>query len=122
MKTALAVAALMLSGSCASAPDVRASSHECEAKYRVELPSGAVEAKPITPTRIAPQHGRRSAYACVVALIDERGQVTQSRVVETDWPPFGEYFLNLVKQWRYQPGTLNGRPFAHEVVLAASYE
>ena len=122
MKALLAATMVMLSAGCTTVPDVQASSRGCEERYRVELPAGAVAAKPVSALRIAPQHGRRSAYACVIAMIDEHGRVTQSRLVETDWRPFGEYFLDLVARSRFHPATLNGKPFAHQAVLAASYE
>jgi TonB family protein len=59
------------------------------------------------------------AFACVVATINETGTVTAVRVVESSSPSFADYLVNLVKNTRFHPAAVGGKPFVHQTVIAA---
>jgi hypothetical protein len=111
---------VLLSG-CATVPDVENLSRECQAKYRIALPSGATAAAPVPPLRIRPQP-RGAGYACVTLFVSETGTVSDARLLEASPPEFGEYFLTLVAQSRYRPAMLDGKPFASKVVFSGTYQ
>jgi hypothetical protein len=101
--------------------DAQARSHDCQTKYRADLPAGAVAPKADPPIRIQPKLEPESAYACVVVAIDETGQVIDPKVVETDHPAFGEHLLEQVLRAKWRPAMLGGGAFAQQIVVSASY-
>src|SRR5450631_547581 len=109
MKIAKVGLLVLLSG-CATVPDVEKLSQECQVKYRVDLPGGAIAAVPVPPLRIRPQP-RGQGYACVTLSVSETGSVRDSKLMEADPPEFGNYFLKLATQSRYRPAMLDGKPF-----------
>ena len=111
----------VLLSSCAAMPDVENLSQACQAKYRVDLPTGATAAAPVPPLRIRPQP-RGAGYACVTISVSESGSVSDARLLEASPPEFGEYFLTLVTQSRYRPAMLDRKPFASRVVLSGTYQ
>src|SRR5471032_2978720 len=116
MKIAIVGLLVLLSG-CATVPDVEKLSQECQGKYRVDLPNGAIAAAPVPPLRIRPQP-RGQGYACVTLSVSETGTASDSRLVEADPPEFGDYFLKLAAQSRYRPAMLDGKPFASKAVIS----
>src|SRR5947209_469240 len=118
----IVVLSVCVAAGCAVGPDVRALAKQCEEKYRVESPPGTVPAKPMPELRLGPaMRDYGASYACVAVFVDERGEVIEARLLETDTPGFGQYFLNLVARSRYAPGTLNGKPVATRAVMSASF-
>jgi len=59
-----------------------------------------------------------ASYACVAVFVNERGQVTDARLLETNTPPMGDYFLKLTSQAKYIPGSQNGNPIATRAVIS----
>jgi hypothetical protein len=117
----IVVLSVCVAAGCALGPDIRALAKQCDEKYRVESPPGTVPAKPVPELRLG--QGMRdygASYACVAVLVNERGEVTEAKLLETDTPGFGAYFLNLVARSRYAPGTLNGKAVATRAVISAS--
>jgi hypothetical protein len=104
---------------CVTGPAAHELAQQCNVKYREESPPGATIARPISPLR--PSGGAlrdyRSSYACVAISVNERGEVTDAKLLETDKPQFGEYFLKLTSQAKYTPGALNGNSVATKGVI-----
>lgn len=75
---------------------------------------------PVSPLRpsVAALRDYRSSYACVAIFVNERGEVTDATVLETNTPQFGDYFLKLASQAKYKPGTLDGNPVATRSVIS----
>jgi len=121
MRILCATSLLLVAAGCAGL-DMRAINQECQRKYGVALPEGAILAKPVVPMRIAPQRRENYAYACVVVTVNEMGVVTQARLAETDSPAFGEYFLNLVKATKFHPTIIGGKAATHTSVISAGYQ
>ncbi|MGZ5441568.1 MAG: energy transducer TonB [Thermoanaerobaculia bacterium] len=71
---------------------------------------------PIAVKRVDPiytevaRRARIEGFVIIEAVIDRQGNVTEARVLKP--LPFGldAAALNAVKQWKFQPGTLNGQP------------
>src|SRR5689334_20410926 len=82
-------------GACASGPGARELSQQCNVKYREEPPSGATPAKPIIEPRpsLVALRDYPQSYACVAISVNERGEVTGAKLLETDSPGLGEYWL-----------------------------
>lgn len=118
-----AVAGLFLSTLCLGQTHIeaQAKSRECQAKYRTELPAGAIAPKAdairIRPSLFEPA----TAYACVLVTIDENGHPIDSKVVETDHAPFGAHLLEQAAGAKWQPATIDGRSFTFQAVVSASY-
>ena len=71
---------------------------------------------PVVIERVEPAYPPEAAKARIAgiviieAIIDETGRVTDERVLK-DLPfGLGDAAVAAVKQWRFRPGTLNGRP------------
>jgi hypothetical protein len=77
-------------------------------------------AKPISALRpsMSALRDYPSSYACVAVFVNERGEVTDAKVLETNTPQMGDYFLKLTSQAKYTPGSLNGKPVATRVVMS----
>src|SRR5229473_1570518 len=92
MKLFSAAIGLALSAtSLAQTSDTGARARDCQTKYGSAVPAGAILPKS-DPIRISPRKFEPpSAYACVTVTVDESGRIVDARVVETDYPPFGEH-------------------------------
>lgn len=79
-----------------------------------------ITAKPVPELRPSTQALRDYpfSYACVAISVNERGQVTDARLLETNTPQMGEYLLKLTSQAKYTPGSLNGNPMATRAVIS----
>jgi TonB family protein len=68
------------------------------------------------------KHGSLSGTVIVEAIIDRTGQVQGPRVLKG--LPFGlsESAVEAVKQWRFKPATLNGRPVKVYYVLTVNFK
>jgi hypothetical protein len=73
---------------------------------------------PVPITRLEPALPERLAVAgplVLKAVIDERGNVRDVRVVRDGTsPPVGPAYVAAVKQWKFRPGTLRGKPVVVE--------
>jgi hypothetical protein len=122
-RLAVTIIGIVLSTLCIAQTRVeaQAKSQECQAKYRAELPAGAIAAKSqgirISPAQFEPA----TAYACVLVTVQENGQLVDPKVVETDYAPFGEHLLEQVVRAKWQAATLDGRSFTSQAVVSASY-
>jgi hypothetical protein len=123
--TPIALSLAALASGCATppapAPDIGTAAMACDYKYGDKLPPGAIPAKPVPPIAIPPQREPRSAYACVLIVVGETGQVLDAKLLETDSPAFGAYFLDLARKARYEPATLDGKPFQQRSVVSGAY-
>lgn len=54
-------------------------------------------------------NGTNKGYAVIRFVVDERGTVSQARVLKADQPAFGDAALAAVKQWTFTPGVDNGK-------------
>src|SRR5205823_14483569 len=55
------------------------------------------------------------------AMVGERGTVTDVKVISGD-PILAVAAKSAVRQWRYEPGSLNGRPLAMKVQIQVVFE
>jgi len=49
-------------------------------------------------------------FPILEAIIDERGQVRNLRLLKPVHPCLEKAILPAIRQWRFKPGTLNGKP------------
>ncbi len=55
------------------------------------------------------------------AAIDERGRVTSAEVDESPHRAFSQAAREAVRQWRFEPGTVDGRPAATELTITINF-
>lgn len=104
------VIAALLACSCASTPDNRA---EPSGGPPYQVISGGPVKPPVALYRVIPDRP---------AGVDERGQVLLKTIIGLDGnareitviraphPKLGKVAVEAVKQWRFTPGTLHGKP------------
>jgi TonB family protein len=63
---------------------------------------------------------RISGTVVIDAIIDERGNVVQARVV-SGHPLLVAAALRAVKQWKYEPSSLNGQPVSVELEVQVHF-
>jgi protein TonB len=88
-----------------------------------------VDSQPRLASRVSPTYPfrakRRGVEGKVVVrfLVDKQGRVSQSTVVRADPEGvFEQSALKAVRQWRFQPGTKDGRPVATWVQVPIRFE
>lgn len=54
-------------------------------------------------------------------VVNPRGEVIQSRIVESSHPVFDQSTLRAVSHWRFQPGTKNGVPVTFRMVVPVNF-
>jgi TonB family protein len=71
---------------------------------------------PVLIHRVEPEYpvwarkGRVEGMVMIEAVITERGDVVDAHVVQSANPVLNDSALAAIRQWRYQPATLDGRP------------
>jgi protein TonB len=71
---------------------------------------------PIVTRRVEPEYpqvarsARISGVVIVEAIIDQNGNVNNAKVLKPLPMGLAESAVNAVRQWKFKPGTLNGRP------------
>ncbi|TVR54093.1 MAG: energy transducer TonB [Puniceicoccaceae bacterium] len=80
--------------------------------------------EPPVPTRtvapVVPPELRRqnlSGMVSVAVIINERGQVIDSRINRSNQPEFDQLAVDAVRQWRFQPGKKDGQPVKVRVII-----
>ena len=63
---------------------------------------------------------RISGTVVIDAIIDERGNVVQARVL-SGHPLLVAAALRAVKQWKYEPSSLNGQPVSVELEVQVHF-
>lgn len=86
------------------------------------LPVGGNVQPPVAITRpepTLPKHFDRAGPLLLAATIDRTGVVRSVRVVRDGTvPKVGALYVNAIKQWRFKPGTLHGKPVDVEYTLS----
>jgi len=91
------------------------------------VPGGDVKA-PVLLHRVEPGYpelGRKLRQEGVVtleAVITAEGTVEEIRVAGSAHPLLDEAALRAVRQWRYRPGTLNGRPVRVILTVTVNFQ
>lgn len=114
------LAAAAIATACATGPNARELAAQCNAKYQEASPPGVTPAKPTSALRpsVGALRDYPASYACVAVSVNERGQVTDAKLLETNTPEMGDYFLKLTSQAKYMPGSLNGKPIATRAIIS----
>jgi protein TonB len=83
---------------------------------------------PVLVSRIEPAYpeiarrGRAEGQVVVEAVISDRGEVQDARVVHsTTMPILNEEALRAVRQWRYRPALYRGRPVRVYVTVTVTF-
>jgi TonB family protein len=64
---------------------------------------------------------RKSGMVVIEAVIDATGAVAQAEVIHHADPELDETALSVVRQWRYQPATRDGKPVAVFLTVTVSF-
>jgi protein TonB len=84
--------------------------------------------QPISVLRTAPvypeiaRHRRHEGVVIIEAVINRQGSVVDARVLKD--PGFGmaEAALAAIRNWRYEPATLDGRPVSVYLTVTVSFQ
>lgn len=83
---------------------------------------------PVLVYRVEPTYpeiarrGRAEGVVVVEAVIDERGEVEDPRVVQSNTIPLlNEQALRAVRQWRYRPAAYRGKPVRVYVTVSVTF-
>jgi protein TonB len=74
---------------------------------------------------VYPEIARRARISGVViveAIIDQTGTVTNARILKSLPMGLAEAAVEAVKQWKYKPATLNGRPVSVYFTLTVNFK
>jgi TonB family protein len=71
-------------------------------------PKAIFQAPPLYPYAMA-RFGIRGAVT-IDFVVDEQGRVQNAAIFQSDNPAFEEPALKALRQWKFQPGTIDGRP------------
>lgn len=77
-------------------------------------------AKPV-PTTEARMHPGFSGQVILEAIIDRQGRIQNARVLKGQPYGLNESALESLKQWRFRPATLDGKPVKVYYVLTVTY-
>ena len=79
-------------------------------------PDGLEVKAPVVIHRVSPAYPRvaiaakRGGFAIVECIIDTNGQIRDAQVLRSSFAAFNQPALDAVRQWRFLPGTLRGKP------------
>lgn len=85
---------------------------------RVQAPTLIRQVQPVYP--VLAREARIHGDVVIDSVIDERGQVTQMKVV-SGHPLLVSAAFDAVRQWRYEPTRLNGVPVAIEMEITVHF-
>lgn len=75
----------------------------------IRVPKKLVDVKPVYP--VSMREAGRSGQVTLDAVIGQDGSVLSARVVGSDvHPDFGDAAMQAVRQWKFTPTLLNGKP------------
>ena len=110
---------------CATSLDTDAGSPVSSRLYNTEIErqglahycgSGNCDTPPRLERAVAPLYPAKalqagiSGEAAVLFQIDATGAVVNARIESASAPEFGEAALQAIRQWRYRPALLKGKP------------
>jgi len=81
-------------------------------------PSKIVDVAPVYPQTA--RGANAEGTATILAVINDRGDVTEASVLDSPYG-LGDVALDAVKQWRYQPGLLDGAPVAFPATITVKF-
>jgi protein TonB len=99
-------------------PPARARTGPYRVGGKVQAPRLIHSVQPVFP--ILAKQARIQGTVQIDSVIDERGNVTQMRVV-TGNPLLVPAAFDAVKEWKYQPTLLNGTPISVEMVVTVQF-
>lgn len=85
---------------------------------RVQAPRLVRQVQPVYP--ILAKEARAQGAVVIDCIIDERGEVTQMKLVSGS-PLLADAAFNAVGQWKYAPTLLNGTPVALEMEVTVHF-
>ena len=86
-----------------------------------------LDEKPTPLVRIAPAYPSKlkrtgiQGKVWVVFVVDERGQISKARIVESSHPDFSKSALEAINQWKFEPGKRAGKAVKTRVRIPLSF-
>ena len=91
-------------------------------RFEIELAPGVVAGKRLTTPMPRPtRKGAPLGIACIHATITVDGLVTEPKVVYSTNESFARSFLEVLREWRLEPATLEGSPVEIRTLLVSTY-
>ena len=98
------------------------SGHRACDKYFVALPEGTTAPQLHSRHRfVPPRPVGESAYACVLATIDQEGRVVEAKLQQTDRAEVGSAATEQILKWHFSPAMRDGRAVSVTTVIVAGY-
>jgi hypothetical protein len=120
-KTAIVVATFGMFALANSLAEGKSGHPACD-KYYVALPEGTTAPRLHSGYRFVPPRPiQGSAYACVLATIDQKGRVVEAKLQQTDRAEVGASATEQILKWHFSPAMRDGRPVSVTTVIVAGY-
>lgn len=109
-------------------PDTPSRIHAYEAAHPGVLHVGGGVSEPRELSRVRPEYpeaARKQPFSLgpimLIAVITEAGTVLDPVLVSSASPELDAAFMKAVRQWRYEPARLNGKPVATFLTVTVSW-
>jgi|GEM_PF-4077087 len=80
--------------------------------------SSMLDTNPRPITRVRPNYAdSQKGRVDILLIVNERGIVTDASVRKSSHPLLSRIALNAARQWRFEPGYVNGRPTKFKVMI-----
>ena len=79
-------------------------------------PDGLDVKAPVAIHRVQPLYprvaiaGKKNGFVIVECVIDKSGEIRDANVIQSSFAAFNQPALDAVRQWRFLPGTMRGKP------------
>ncbi len=81
-----------------------------------------VPVRTVTPTYPPDlKHDKVSGVVSIVCVIDEKGNVTEPKVLKTSHPEFAEPALEAVGRWKFKPAKRGGTVVAIKITIPVQF-
>jgi protein TonB len=91
------------------------------------LSSGQLDAKPTPTNRVAPKlssdlRKRVKGKVDVLIIVGKDGSVSKAEVLDSPDPAVNSFCLEAAREWRFQPGTRDGKPVSFKLKLPFRFD
>lgn len=86
---------------------------------KMSAPEIVSRVNPVYPEEM--RTARVQGVVIVQAVIDEAGTVVNVSIIESPNPGLNQVVIDAIKQWRYKPALLNGKPVAVYLTITVSF-
>lgn len=91
------------------------------------LSSGQLDTKPTPTNRVAPKlssdlRKRVKGKVDVLIIVGKDGSVSKAEVLDSPDPAVNSLCIEAAREWRFQPGTRDGKPVSFKLKLPFRFD